>query len=600
MRTLLPAPASSPFPSGQDVVVTDFGLRAQSRLSPYVMGFFGIGVPVFVWSAQLGLSTWLFASYLILFVINWTAFMVLKGQAEKRQAIEPADLEQRRALARARLWRQGVGGAIWAVSLVVISLSAATAGPGAQMFLMVCAGAAVGIIFFSAPVLLHLLVLGPIAIAGPILGMQSLHEGPQLSQLMTGGLVLALAMGVVLNRHMRDLYLLQHRQEEIAAEREAARAATDDVKEARMALMETLQREVQTSLKGLEQHLAQGLTHLSRAPAPRHHIEAALTEVAHLQSILVTTVDNDGAAAGQIEVVAEPLDIDLLCQKVMAQHAHLAQGKELSFTYNAQALPDHGAAIGDAHRVEQVLTHLVSNALLYTQQGRVEIKLMPVDDYLRLEVVDSGPGLSEDELDHAFQPHSRIQRTSSGHSGAGLGLSLSRSLAELMGGRIGGQSTLDVGSKFWLDLPFDKTATPPARPEEALDGVEETSDHSLRVLLLSNDSLRAAQLRDSLERMGHKCLTSTSRERAVALARKAPVDACLISTGAFENLDEPESRVKLATFLDSLRATQAEASLNILALVPGGDQVDDLQAMGVRPLLLPQNRESLARALAAV
>ncbi|ESQ74020.1 ATP-binding protein [Asticcacaulis sp. AC402] len=600
MRSRLPTPASHIPASGQDVVVTDFALRAQSRLSPYVMGFFGIGLPVFVWSAQLSLSTWLLASYLILFVVNWTAFMVLKGQAETRQAIEPDSLEQRRKLARARLWRQGAGGGVWAISLTIIALSAATAGPGAQMFLMVCAGAAVGIIFFSAPVLLHLLILGPVAISGPILALQMLHEAPETSQLMTGGLVLALAMGVVLNRHMRENYLLQLRQDEIAAEREAARAATDDVKEARLALMETLQREVQTSLKGLEQNLAQSLTHLSRAPAPRHYVEAALTEVGHLQSILVTTFDNDVAAAGGIAVEAVPLDIDLLCQKVIAHFSHIAQGKELGFTYNSQGLPDQGAAIGDAYRVEQVLSHLVSNALLYTQQGRVEIKVMPADDFLRLEVVDSGPGLSDDELAQAFQPHNRIHRTSSGHPGAGLGLSLSRSLAGLMGGRIGGQSTPDVGSKFWLDLPFDKAATTPAASEASQDVIEDAGDHSLRVLLLSNDSLRAAQLRDSLERMGHKCLTSTSRERAVALARKAPVDACLISTGAFENLDEPESRLRLETFLDSLRATQKTAHLNILALVPAGDQVDDLQALGVRPLLLPQNRESLARALAAV
>ena len=604
-------PSPTPSAASVDSVVIDFGLRAQVRMSPYMMGFFGIGLPVFVWSAQLGLSTWLLALYMVLFIANWTAFMVLKSQAETRQEMVVDDIRRRESLVRSRLWRQGAGGAIWAVSLLIISLSASTAGPGAVMFLMVCAGAAVGIIFFTSPVLIHALILGPVAVAGPIFGMQLIDHGTDwgtdLRRMMTGGLALALAMGFVLNRHMREHYLLQHKQLEIAAEREAARAETDAAHDAKLALMETLQREVQTSLKGLEQNLVQCLTHLARAPAPRQYVDAALSEVGHLQSILVTTLDNDVAAAGHIELHVEPLDIDLICEKLVAQYAGQAHGKELTFSYTLQGVAEHdgqivGAALGDARRVEQILGHLLNNAILYTQSGRVELKVMPAgEDMLRLEVVDSGPGLSGEELAQAFAPHARIQRTSSGHSGAGLGLSLSRTLAELMGGRVDGESTLDVGSKFWLDLPFDKTAMAAPRAVEA-DGeaAAEVSEHSLRVLLLSNDSLRSAQLRDSLEHMGHRCLTSTSRERALALARKAPVDACLISTGPFENLEDADNRGRLEGFLDQLRATQTEAGLNILALVPAGDQVEELKAMGVRPLLLPQNRESLGRALAAV
>jgi hypothetical protein len=283
---------------------------------------------------------------------------------------------------------------------------------------------------------------------------------------------------------------------------------------------------------------------------------------------------------------------------MVAQFAPLAHSKGLGFTLNIHSLPEHGAVIADEHRVEQVLAHLLSNALLYTQHGRVELKLaLPSPDTLRIEVVDSGPGLDDDELARAFTPHLRILRTSSGHSGAGLGLSLSKSLAELMNGHVGAQSTPDVGSKFWLDLPFDMTVAPPARPVAAEPEAGEPT-HGLRVLLLANDSLRAAQLRDQLEHLGHKCLTSTTRERALALASKAPVDACLISTGAFEDLRDADNRDRVEDFFAALRATQAEAGLAILALLPEGDQIEDLQALGVKPLLLPQNRDGLGRALA--
>ena len=586
------APSSYPAASA-DTVLLDFGLRAQGRMLPWVFGFFGLGLPVFMWTARLAQSPAWLAFYLFLFTVDWTAFMVLKARVDKRLT-DPSD----RAI-RLRQRLQGAAGGLWAITLGIISLCASQAGPAAEPLVMVCAGAAVGVIFFSSPVLLTLLILGPLAAIGPILASQALHANADFSHLMTGGMALALAMGFVLNRHMREHYRLQHRQMELANEREAARAATDTVNTARMALMETLQREVQTGLKGVENSLLQGLNHLTRAPAPRSHVDAALNEIGHLQSILTTTFDNDTAAAGRIQVERAPLDVALICERMVAQFSALAQGKGLGFTLNTHGVPNHGAALGDEHRVEQILAHLLSNALLYTQQGRVELKLiLPAPDMLRIEVVDSGPGLDDDELARAFTPHVRIMRTSSGHSGAGLGLSLSRSLAELMNGHVGAQSTPDVGSKFWLDLPFDATAQAPARPAVDIDEPAETT-HSLRVLLLSNDSLRAAQLRDQLEHLGHKCLTSTSRERALALARKAPVDACLISTGAFEDLREDENRERLQTFLESLRATQHDSGLTILALLPEGDQIEGLRALGIKPLLLPQNRDSLGRALAA-
>lgn len=579
-----------------DTIMVDYGLKAQTRLSPYVMGYFGVGLPVFLWAMSLSLSPWWLTLYLPLFVAAWIVFMVLKGQCERLEA-GPQD----NALIGRRMWRHGVASAVWTATLLVISVTAGRYGVAPEMMLMICAGAAVGIIFFSSPVLLYLLVFGPLAVAGPIIAMQISGQSPDLAQLLTGGLALALAMGVVLNRHMREHYLLQHREGVAAAEREAARAASDALDRERMALMETLSREVQTGLKSVEQNLTQSLALLARAPAPRQYVDDALRGITHLRSILVTTLDNDTAASGQIDLDVRPLDIERLAQDVAAQYAPLAQGKDLAFAVTAQGLPEKGAALGDAQRVEQVLSHLLSNAVLYTQQGRIELKLaMLADGFLRVEVVDSGPGLDAGELADAFRPHLRIARTSSGHSGAGLGLSLSKSLAELMGGRIGGQSTLDVGSKFWLDLPFDADATPPARPVEVAAVAEPANDHSLRVLLLSNDSLRSAQLREQLEHLGHKCLTSTTRERALALARKAPVDACVISTGGFEDLNIDDNRKKLDAFLDSLRATQAAARLNILALLPSGDQAEALESMGVRPLLRPHSRDSLARALAAI
>ncbi len=592
-------PPPLPRSASRESVVLDYGLIAQWRLAPYALGFFGIGLPLFLWTARISLPVWLMAFFVFLFIVNWTIFMMMKGQVARRMMPAPIpDAAIRRTLLRERLWRQWMASGLWTLTLLAICLSIG-AGPYTATLLLLCAGAAIGIIFFSAPVLIFLLTLGPLAAAGPIFALYHLDTSGELIQPMIGGMALALAMAFILNRHMQEHYLLENAQLDAALERETARADTESLNEAKMALMETLSREVQTGLKGVEQNLLQGLAHLTRAPAPRQYVDAALAEVAHLQTILVTTLDNDTAASGQIEIDLKPLDIDLLAQRLMTQFADLARTKDLGFTYNMQALPNSGAARGDEHRVEQILAHLLSNALLYTQQGRVELKLVHLPEgFVRMEVVDSGPGLSKEELSLAFMPHNRILRTSSGHSGAGLGLSLSRSLSELMGGRMGAESTLDVGSKFWLDLPYDLNAKAPIRPTEPEPESEAVFDHSLRILLIANDSLRAAQLRDVLEHQGHKCLTSTTRERALTLARKAPVDACLISTGPFEALEDAANILKLEAWLENLRQTQTDNRLNVLALVPDGMQAEKLHELGVRVLLMPLNREALVRALA--
>ncbi len=578
--------------SARDLVVLDYGLTAQQRLAPYAFGFFGIGAPLFLYLAASSVPVWHVVGYLAMFALNWSVFWVL------RRRVKELGAEAARHV-HGRLWRQGLAGGLWTLSLLLICLTAGATGPRAEMLLMVCAAAAAGLTFFYAPVLIYLLVLAPLAMAGPILALHAIDGDGQLTQIMTGGLALALAMAFVLNRHMQEHYLLQHGQMAAAAEREAARAATDALSDAKMALMETLSRELRTGLKGVEHTLGQSLGHLNRAPAPRAFVEAALGEVGRLHAILTTTLDNDIAEAGQIELVLEPLDIDLIARRIISGVSDTARQKGLAVIYSPQGLPGTGAAIGDAHRVEQVIAHLVGNAVLYTPAGRVELKLLTVDDALRIEVVDSGPGLTPDELALAFAPHARILRTSAGQPGAGLGLSLSRTLGELMHGQVDGQSTPDVGSKFWLDLPFDRTASAPARPIETEETVLTGDEMSLRVLLISNDSLRAAQLRDELERLGHKCLTSTTRERALTLARKGPIDACLISTGAFESLDDDGNRAQLDGFLSSLRQSQAEARMNILALLPDGEQAEALKALGVQPLRLPQEREALRRALLA-
>ncbi|UDF04474.1 HAMP domain-containing sensor histidine kinase [Asticcacaulis sp. AND118] len=571
-------------------IVLDYGLKAQVRLLPYALAFFAIGLPVYIWGAHYFMSALQIAVNLALFACVWAAFFFLKPSLK-------ADSQITRQSLNVRLRRQWLCGGLWALSLLVASLNSIGAGAAAQVFATICAGAAVGVIFFSAPVLLFLLTLAPLAMAGPILALNLTHPEGQWTGLVTGGLAMALALGLIMNRHLQEHYRLAFEQLRTAQERETALTARDALTRDQMALMQTLSREVATGLRSVEQTLIQGLSHLSRAPAPRHYVDSARSEIEHLLGLITTTLDDDEARSGHMTLDLRPLDIEGLIRHVAAGFHDMAATKGLDLTLTLPALPETGAAIGDGPRVEQILSHLLANAIQYTPKGKVEVKLLPpAEGRLRVEVVDSGPGLEADELTRAFLPHERVTRTSAGYSGAGLGLHLSKRLAELMQGDVGAQSTPDVGSKFWIDLPFDAAARAPRPVIEPEAPVQEAAP-GLKVMLVSNDSLRSVQLRDTLEGLGHRCLTATTRHRAVSLAAKGEIDAVLIATGAFEDLDNDANRQKVAEWLERLRSTQEQEKLNILALLPDGQQAEPLSELGVRPLLMPQSEDALRRAL---
>jgi two-component system, sensor histidine kinase len=573
-------------------IILDYGLRAQVRMLGYALGFFMIGLPIYIWAASTFMSVTLIGLNLIYFIAVWAAFFLIKPSLS-------ASHDETAKSISGRLRRQWLCGALWALSLLILSTLILNSHTSPYLLLVICSGASVGVIFFSAPVLLHLLTLGPLAMIGPILVLRRLDGQSELANIIMGGLALAMAFALILNRHLQEHYQLEFNQLKLSREREVALKARDELSHAQYALMQTLSREVTTGLKTIEQGLNQGLKHLVKAPAPRHCVEDALGSVETLLGMMTTTLDNDTAQHGKLSVKLLPINVETIAMDLIDGYQSLAQAKGLDLSLKATPLVS-GAAIADPARVEQILSHLLANALHYTPKGRVEVKILaPQETILRIEVVDSGPGLSAEELQQAFRAHERILRTSSGHSGAGLGLSLSQALASLMKAHLGAESTTDVGSKFWLDLHFDPDAKCPASPKLELETLNKTPESSplLKILLLSNDPLRSAQLRQALEGLGHKCLTSTTRERALTLAQKVAVDAILISTGGFEDLGDNDQKEALEDWFRRLRETQTETRLNILALIPNGEHASPLSHMGIHPLLLPQSTDGLQRAL---
>ncbi len=178
-----------------------------------------------------------------------------------------------------------------------------------------------------------------------------------------------------------------------------------------------------------------------------------------LLALINDILDLSKVEAGQIQLMLEPVKLDELTSSLHETFAPLAREKGVTLTIGR--LPGVADTLTtDGQRVLQILRNLLANALKFTAQGEVSLTVSPVDaNVLRFDVRDTGIGIPKDKQDMIFEAFQQADgSTSREYGGSGLGLSISRELSRLLGGRIGVASEPGVGSVFTLWLPLDSTA----------------------------------------------------------------------------------------------------------------------------------------------
>ncbi|OYX90809.1 MAG: hybrid sensor histidine kinase/response regulator, partial [Caulobacter sp. 35-67-4] len=358
-----------------------------------------------------------------------------------------------------------------------------------------------------------------------------------------GAIALTLAMALVLNRMIRRQHALAEAHERLIQERLAVLDAAERTARSKSDIVATLSHEIRNGLTGVTHVLAAAAGKGGRAAPSREQLNAALDAAQDLIAVLNATLDSETAESGRLAVEALPFEpVRLLRDLALLERPHaLAKGLELAV--HVDPLLDRrtrGAVLADAMRTRQIIANLLGNAVKYTVRGRIEVRIELRGDVVAIEVADTGPGLTSEELEHAFEPFRRVERTGAGVNGAGLGLSLSRQLARLMGGALDARSAVGVGSCFTLTLPFDQTLTCITETaEEAAQAAEAPgAPRSLRVLIAEDDALNAAMLRAILEQLGHQVVHAQNGQRAADLARIAEFDLLMLD-GRMPVLDGP-------------------------------------------------------------
>jgi signal transduction histidine kinase/HPt (histidine-containing phosphotransfer) domain-containing protein/ActR/RegA family two-component response regulator len=270
----------------------------------------------------------------------------------------------------------------------------------------------------------------------------------------------------------RELALHREHLAELVAQRtrelEAERAHAEQLMHAKSEFLAHMSHEIRTPLNGVL-----GLARIGwrdTAGQPAREIFAGILESGQLLRGLIDDIlDFSKIEAGKLSLERAPFDLAAVLRRAMrfGQQRAEAKGIGLRIEWPAELPP---GCLGDALRIEQIVTNLLSNAVKFTHRGEVVLAVRREAGETHITVTDSGIGMSPEQVARVFAPFEQADAsTTRRYGGSGLGLTITRSLVGLMGGTLAVRSRLGEGSVFEVRLPLPAAPadTLPPRPHDA-------------------------------------------------------------------------------------------------------------------------------------
>jgi len=305
----------------------------------------------------------------------------------------------------------------------------------------------------------------------------------------------------------------------VAALRDVSREA--EVERLKNEFISTVSHELRTpmtSIKGYTDLLFLGMVG-GLTDAQRSFLQIIKSNADRLTALVNDILDISRIETGRIRLNIEALTMSDIIDEVALSFREQYREKGVSLEWESPGeLPQ---VRGDAARVTQILTNLVSNAWQYTNpEGTVTVSVKPADGYLQVDVADTGIGISPDDLARVFDRFYRVDDPVVDEvGGTGLGLSIVKMFVEMLGGDIWVESELEVGSKFSFTLPLVTAEVPDVSPDLLTTEVSVIGRRQ-KILVVEDDHDLALLLRRQLESDGYHVLLAGSGEDALWLARE--------------------------------------------------------------------------------
>ncbi|MDR9438786.1 MAG: ATP-binding protein [Halomonas sp.] len=364
----------------------------------------------------------------------------------------------------------------------------------------------------------------------------------------------------------RDLEILSRELEVTARQAETANRAKSE-------FLATVSHEIRTPLNGVigMSDLLQDQPLSDRA---RHYADTIHDSARLLLELINDILDFSKIEAQRLELEARPFALGELVDGAISLFAPRAEARGLHLACEVEAeLPPY--LVGDAGRLRQVLLNLLSNAIKFTDQGEVRLRVRDQGDgQVLFEVIDTGHGISPHRQAQLFDPFQQGDpSTARRFGGTGLGLAISKRLVEAQGGRIGLESEVGRGSRFWFVLPLIVADTG-EETEDAVVAAPEQCVADARLLVVEDNPVNQQVARAMLERLGCRVSVADSADTALLQADQEHFDLI------FMDVQLPG--------MDGLEATRRlrarggwSAEVPVVAMTaggPGGDQARCLAA----------------------
>ena len=365
-------------------------------------------------------------------------------------------------------------------------------------------------------------------------------------------LLLIASFGVLMLRQFRALDTRRRELEALTDHLQDARAEAVRASQAKTVFLANMSHELRTPFNGLLGMLS--LLEQTRLDSTQaDQLRTARESAMHLLGLLNDILDFSKLESGQVEIAPEPVHLAGLLQEVIAVSTPSAEAKGLALALRLP--PDLPAwVLADGRRVKQILFNLCSNALKFTDRGHVDLVVRQADGQegtLLFEVRDTGIGMDETLRARLFQRFTQGDAsTSRRYGGTGLGLEISRSLAQAMGGDISVASTPGEGSTFTVRLklpacpapaplptPAPRPMRPPAAaasgqaagaPDTAAPEAQAPGERGLDLVVADDHPVNRQYMAMLLQRLGHRVRLAEDGAQAVAEVEKQVPDLVLM------------------------------------------------------------------------
>jgi signal transduction histidine kinase/CheY-like chemotaxis protein len=273
-------------------------------------------------------------------------------------------------------------------------------------------------------------------------------------------------------------------------------------------------------------------------PAKRDSIRIIRRSGEHLHGLIEGLMDISKIEAGRIEIERREVNFPEFLEQIVGMFRLQAQAKGVVFDYECpQNLPR--SVFTDETRLRQILINLLSNALKFTAQGRIGLAVRLPGEVMEFAVSDTGPGIAPEHFTRIFEPFERIAQAG-GHvvQGIGLGLTITKLLVEILGGRITVSSEANAGATFRVQLrlpPVSRPAIVPtaSRPILGYEGRVRT------ILAAEDNAVHRGLLADALLPLGFTLLFAPDGPGCLRLAQECEIDLFLLDI-SMPNADAPE------------------------------------------------------------